>query len=244
VADSVHSSGRRPREEPAVSVAVSLIDPRRAVHDQWRRAVVELPEPMPDHDLLTVDDVIAYLRVTRRTVYRWINTGAMPAIHAGRQWRFRRQDVEAWLERRALASPARGRPRRLRVLVVDDDDGVRVFLASALDDSRYEVETVADGTTAVARLDHAPWDLLITDLNMVHMDGLTLVRRARRQFPSLPIIIVTGFSTEGSAIEAVNLGVSGYLTKPFEKAHVRAAVSRALARSGVSEPPPESAEGG
>ena len=60
-----------------------------------------------------------------------------------------------------------------------------------------------------------PYDLLITDLKMPGVDGLTVIREARRLKADIPVIIITGFSTEASAIEAVNLGVSGYLTKPF-----------------------------
>jgi DNA-binding NtrC family response regulator len=60
------------------------------------------------------------------------------------------------------------------------------------------------------------------------MDGLTLIREARRLQPTLKVIIITGNSTESSAIEAVNLGVVGYLVKPFRVPQVLAAVSRAL----------------
>jgi DNA-binding response OmpR family regulator len=60
-----------------------------------------------------------------------------------------------------------------------------------------------------------PYDLLIADLKMPGMDGLTVIREAKRYKGDLPVIIITGFSTESSAIEAVNLGVAGYLTKPF-----------------------------
>ena len=60
------------------------------------------------------------------------------------------------------------------------------------------------------------------------VDGLTVIREARRLKADLPVIIITGFSNEASAIEAVNLGVSGYLTKPFRVPRVLAAASKAL----------------
>ena len=72
------------------------------------------------------------------------------------------------------------------------------------------------------------YDLLIADLKMPGMDGLTLIREAKRLKADLPVIIITGFSTESSAIEAVNLGVAGYLTKPFRVPQVLAAAARAL----------------
>ena len=73
-----------------------------------------------------------------------------------------------------------------------------------------------------------PYDLLIADLKMPGMDGLALIREAKRYKENMPVIIITGFSSESSAIEAVNLGVSGYLTKPFRVPQVLAAAARAL----------------
>ena len=67
-----------------------------------------------------------------------------------------------------------------------------------------------------------------TLLKMPGMDGLTLIREAKRLKTDLPVIIITGLSTESSAIEAVNLGVAGYLTKPFRVPQVLAAAARAL----------------
>ena len=60
------------------------------------------------------------------------------------------------------------------------------------------------------------------------MDGLSVIREARRQTAELPVIIITGYSTEASAIEAINLGVAGYLTKPFRLPRILAAAARAL----------------
>jgi DNA-binding response OmpR family regulator len=73
-----------------------------------------------------------------------------------------------------------------------------------------------------------PYDLMIADLKMPGMDGLTLIRQAKRIKSDMPVIIITGFSTESSAIEAVNLGVAGYLTKPFRVPQVLAAAAKAL----------------
>jgi YesN/AraC family two-component response regulator len=74
----------------------------------------------------------------------------------------------------------------------------------------------------------ATYSLMIADLKMPGMDGLTLIRQVKLLSPDLPIIIITGFSTESSAIEAVNLGVAGYLTKPFRVPQVLAAAAKAL----------------
>jgi DNA-binding response OmpR family regulator len=73
-----------------------------------------------------------------------------------------------------------------------------------------------------------PYDLLIADLKMPGMDGLTVIREARRYKADLPVIIITGFSTESAAIEAANLGVAGYLTKPFRVSKVLEVTAKAL----------------
>jgi excisionase family DNA binding protein len=194
---------------------------------------------MIDESFLTTEEVLEYLQVNLRTVYRLIKAGKIPAVRVGRQWRFRKRDIDAWLEsqrprggsRAAAAPPARqtaasgGRPR---VLVVDDESTIRDLLSKTLALAEYDVDMAPDGRTALDRLRVIPYDLLITDLKMPGVDGLTVIREARRLKADLPVIIITGFSNEASAIEAVNLGVSGYLTKPFRVPRVLAAASKAL----------------
>jgi two-component system response regulator HydG len=114
------------------------------------------------------------------------------------------------------------------VLVVDDEASIRDLLSKTLALAEYDVDLAPDGRTALERLRIIPYDLLITDLKMPGVDGLTVIREARRLKTDLPVIIITGFSNEASAIEAVNLGVSGYLTKPFRVPRVLAAASKAL----------------
>jgi excisionase family DNA binding protein len=187
-----------------------------------------------DEVFLTTEEVLEYLQVNLRTVYRLIKAGKIPAVRVGRQWRFRKRDIDAWLDSQrprggppAMPSPPT-RTSRQRVLVVDDEASIRDLLSKTLALAEYDVDTAADGTTALDRMRAVSYDLLIADLKMPGMDGLTLIRQAKRIKESLPVIIITGFSTESSAIEAVNLGVAGYLTKPFRVPQVLAAASKAL----------------
>lgn len=193
---------------------------------------------MVDEGFLTTEEVLEYLQVNLRTVYRLIKAGKIPAVRVGRQWRFRKGDIDAWLEsqrpriaRAATTGSARaavvptGRPR---VLVVDDEASIRDLLSKTLALAEYDVHLAPDGRTALERLRMVPYDLLITDLKMPGVDGLAVIREARRMKPDIPVIIITGFSTEASAIEAVNLGVAGYLTKPFRVPRVLAVAAKAL----------------
>lgn len=194
---------------------------------------------MIDEPFLTTEEVLEYLQVNLRTVYRLIKAGKLPAVRVGRQWRFRKSDIDAWLESQAPRPPrpittpsarpaapsGSGRPR---ILVVDDEASIRDLLAKTLALAEYDVHVAPDGRSALERLRMIAYDLLITDLKMPGMDGLALIREARRLKPDLPVIIITGYSTEASAIEAINLGVSGYLTKPFRVPRVLAAAAKAL----------------
>ncbi|MBI4475969.1 MAG: response regulator [Acidobacteria bacterium] len=191
---------------------------------------------MVEEGFLTTDEVLEYLQVNLRTVYRLIKAGKIPAVRVGRQWRFRKRDIDAWLERhRAPRLPQAGvadrQPRnkaRPRILVVDDEASIREVLSKTLALAEYDVDVANDGSSALERLRSGEYDLLITDLKMPGVDGLTVIREVRRSNPSMPIIIVTGYSTEAAAIEAINLGVNGYLTKPFRVPRILAAAARAL----------------
>jgi excisionase family DNA binding protein len=197
---------------------------------------------MIDETFLTTEEVLEYLQVNLRTVYRLIKAGKIPAVRVGRQWRFRKRDIDAWLDSQRLrggsrpapaaAAAAPARPAsgtaRPRVLVVDDEASIRDLLAKTLALAEYDVDVAPDGRSALERMRLYPYDLLIADLKMPGMDGLTVIREAKRYKSDLPVIIITGFSTESSAIEAVNLGVAGYLTKPFRVPQVLAAAAKAL----------------
>ena len=116
---------------------------------------------------------------------------------------------------------------------MDDEESIRELLSKTLALADYEVDLAPDGRTALDRLRLIQYDLLITDLRMPGVDGLTVIREARRLKADLPVIIITGFSSEASAIEAINLGVQGYLTKPFRVPRVLASAAKALGETST-----------
>jgi excisionase family DNA binding protein len=190
---------------------------------------------MNDDHFLTTEEVLDYLQVNLRTIYRLIKAGKIPAVRVGRQWRFRKHDIDTWLNSNRSNSRA-GVLDRPRILIVDDEQTVRDLVAKTLSMADYDVDTAPDGPSALDRLNTTEYDLLITDLKMPGMDGLSVIREVRRRSTELPIVIITGYSTEASAIEAINLGVSGYLTKPFRLPRVLAVAALAL---GDPAPSPE-----
>ncbi len=199
-------------------------------NNKWRENEKPVALNLPtDETFLTTEEVLEYLNVNLRTVYRLIKAGSIPAVRVGRQWRFRKRDIDKWLEGQRHSDIKGTGTARSRILLVDDEESIRQLLSRMLESS-YDVEIAADGDAAI-RLLRQPgthYDLLISDLNMPDMDGLTLIREAQRINPTLAAIVITGYSTESSAIEALNLGVTGYLTKPFGTTQVLAAAAKAL----------------
>jgi len=195
-----------------------------------------------DDTFLTTEEVLEYLQVNLRTVYRLIKAGKIPAVRVGRQWRFRKRDIDAWLDNQRARGAARSaapvappqpaahlQADRPRILVVDDESSIRELLTKTLSmDAEYDVDSASDGRSALDRFQFKPYDLMIVDLKMPGMDGLSVIREAKRLSPALPVIIVTGYSTEASAIEAANLGVAGYLTKPFRVREVLSKAAKAI----------------
>lgn len=104
----------------------------------------------------------------------------------------------------------------VRILVVDDDEVYREILRDAIMMDGVEIVMASDGVEGLARLQEGPFDILISDLNMPRMDGLSLLKNAREHHPYLIMIVVTGYGSLGSAIEAIRLGAYDYLQKPFK----------------------------
>ena len=120
-----------------------------------------------------------------------------------------------------------------RILVVDDEVKMRRLLEMSLKNMGHEVVMAADGIEALACCDDAPFDLILTDLKMPRMDGLQLLRSLRERGEDVPVIVLTAFGTIETAVEAMKLGASDYIIRPFEMETVELAVTRALAIGAV-----------
>ena len=118
---------------------------------------------------------------------------------------------------------------RERVLVVDDEEMICDLVNMTLQDS-YEVETVLDGKAAEAALAVKPAHLVLTDKNLPGMSGLDVIRVAKASNPDTDVILMTGYASTESAIEALNLGASGYLEKPFDLPALVAKVEEVLGK--------------
>jgi DNA-binding NtrC family response regulator len=103
-----------------------------------------------------------------------------------------------------------------RILLVEDRESLRRMLERALTGEGYEVVAAADGEAAMARLGERTFDLVLTDLKLPAASGLEVLAASRTTHPELPVVVLTGYGTVRSAVEAMRLGAADFLEKPVE----------------------------
>ena len=119
-----------------------------------------------------------------------------------------------------------------RILLVDDEETVRGFLKRGLEIDGHAVVTAIDGSDGLDRLNEsdAGFDLMLTDIRMPLMDGIALALAAKRDFPDLTILLMTGFADQRERAKNLDAIVEDVLTKPFSLADFRGAVADVLGR--------------
>ncbi len=115
-----------------------------------------------------------------------------------------------------------------RILVVDDTPAILQLCARVLGEEDYQVHTASRGLEALARLEKEPFDLLLLDIKMPDLDGLTVLRRATELDPGVTAIIITGYGTLENAIQALQAGARGFLLKPFDPERLLRVVAEAM----------------
>ncbi|HLA77495.1 MAG TPA: sigma-54 dependent transcriptional regulator [Vicinamibacteria bacterium] len=128
--------------------------------------------------------------------------------------------------------------RRTRILVVDDEEIVRESLSGWLQKDGYTLAVAPDGPAALAEARRAPWSILLVDLKMPGMDGLTVLEEVKKLQPEAAVVIMTAYATIDTAVTAMKNGAYDYLVKPFdpeELSHLirRIVESQALLRENV-----------
>ena len=114
------------------------------------------------------------------------------------------------------------------IVVVDDDEAIRDSCRQTLERCGYRVATAADGFSAMKAIHANAPDLVILDLKMPGVDGTELLRRIKAEHPTLDVVVITGYSSVGSAVECMRLGAYDYLPKPFDTDTLRLVVRRAV----------------
>ena len=118
-----------------------------------------------------------------------------------------------------------------RVLIAEDEEALRSFVARAIMQDGHEAVATADGAEALDRLrsDERGFDLLLTDIRMPVMDGIALALTAARDHPDLTVLLMTGFADQRERAHGLDALIHDVITKPFSLVDIRGAVNEALA---------------
>ncbi|MGH7799796.1 MAG: sigma-54-dependent transcriptional regulator [Thermodesulfobacteriota bacterium] len=120
-----------------------------------------------------------------------------------------------------------------KILVVDDEPGMRTFLEIILRKEGYSVETASDGMKALDNINNNVFDLAILDMLMPVMNGIEVLKRIIEKSPETTVIIITAFASYETAIEAMKLGAYDYITKPFKIDEIKLVIKKALDKKGL-----------
>jgi two-component system response regulator AtoC len=124
---------------------------------------------------------------------------------------------------------------RFRVLVIDDDPGIRDYLETLAIRQGYGVTTVGDGEEALASLDTSRPDIITLDAVLPGMDGLETLRQLKLRLPEVPVVMLSGHGQARTIVEAMKLGASDFLRKPFEVEELELAFQKALEKNALKE---------
>lgn len=117
-----------------------------------------------------------------------------------------------------------------RILVIDDEELMREFVVELLERAAYRVDATSNGADAITLLEKHSYDMVVTDLKMVPMDGLAIVKHVRATAPTTRVIVMTAYGTVDTAVEAMKEGADDYILKPFSPEELELGVERSLSQ--------------
>jgi two-component system, NtrC family, response regulator HydG len=126
-------------------------------------------------------------------------------------------------------------PKKIKILLVDDDPGHLASLTTIMRSWGHGVETADDGSVAVDRVRSTPVDLILMDVRMTRMSGIEALKQIKVYNPTIPVIIMTAYSSVDSAVEAIKAGAYDYLIKPLDFEILKLTIERASEHAGLRE---------
>lgn len=137
-----------------------------------------------------------------------------------------------------MSDSVTGKLSRGRVLVVDDEKNITFVIQAMIERAGYETLVFNDSTKAIAALGEEEVDLVVTDLYMPGPDGMEILAFCQKNFPQLPVVLITAYGTVESAVAALKRGAFDFITKPFEQTELLNIVSKAVATHQKSQNEP------
>jgi excisionase family DNA binding protein len=169
-------------------------------------------------ELMTVQEVAGYLRVNKKTIYRLLERGNIPAAKIGHQYRFNKASIDEWLQQGSMEM-------KVSIFVVDDENIIQQLFKESLDGLGHSVVTSGDSSEALALIKERDFDMVFLDLKMPGMDGAELFRQIKTIKPNLPVVIITGYPDSDMMARALANGPFGVMSKPFSDSDILAAVN-------------------
>lgn len=124
---------------------------------------------------------------------------------------------------------------KIKILVVDDEDNFRSTLKDFLAAHNHQILEAGNGVQALEVLDKEEVDLVISDMRLPKMDGITFTHKVKERRQDLPVIVMTAYASIESAVEAMKAGASDFITKPFKFAHILFIIERAIENKQLRE---------
>ncbi len=121
-----------------------------------------------------------------------------------------------------------------KILLMEDETNVAKGLQMVLGEAGYEVDWAQTGQLALEMFRRKSYDLILADLLLPDIDGMEVIKEVRRQWPETRVIVITGYSTVASAVDALKLGAADYLQKPFTEDEIKAAIAAVLTTGAVA----------
>jgi excisionase family DNA binding protein len=171
--------------------------------------------------LMTLEEVADYLRVTKKTIYRLLERHIIPARKVGRLWRFDKDSIDVWLSQSSPEAAA-------NILVIDDDETICSLFRDTLEEAGHTVTTASESSKGLELVKEQDYDLVLLDLKMPEMDGAELFRQIRVTKPELPVTIITGYPDSDLMMRALAYGPFGVMNKPFGDSDILSAVNNYL----------------
>ncbi|MGH1363591.1 MAG: sigma-54-dependent transcriptional regulator [Calditrichia bacterium] len=122
-----------------------------------------------------------------------------------------------------------------RVMVVDDEENIREVLSNYLESLGYEVVTATDGQNALDNFEAGSFDLIVSDLLMPAIDGLELLKQIREKDKDVIFLMITGYPSIETAVEAIKKGAYDYITKPFHMEDVKLRIERSFEKKNLRD---------
>ena len=129
--------------------------------------------------------------------------------------------------------------QHIKILVIDDDEGICDLLETVLDRDGFEVKTLREPTLAAETVRSGGYHLCLLDLMMPGLDGIEVLRAIREVDKDLGVVVVTGFPSLETAVQSMQLDALDYLRKPFTIDELRTVVERAMRKKGLTRAPEE-----